>query len=588
MVEAASGATEGSSAGFAGTFADTFAGTFAMSPAAAMAQLTAPSAPFAYETILIRGLPTRIWINAPVSLRAIIEASSAFGDAPCIVFEDERLSYREHLNAVRSLATALATRFGVRKGDRVAIAMRNYPEWSIAFWAATAIGALATPLNAWMTAGELAYCLNDSGAAVLVADGERIDRLGDGLADLPMRAVIGTRPETAFGPGVIPWRDVVSLADGSSLPDVDIAPDDDATIFYTSGTTGMPKGVLGTHRNICSNQITVGYGRARSLLLSGQPLPDPATAPKKAFLLPVPLFHVTGCHSALVPTILGGNKLVLMHKWDAKRGLELIEREKVNGFTGVPAIAWQIIEHPDFSKYDLSSLEAVSYGGAPAPAELPKLVKKTFPDAGAGNGYGLTETSSVTSQNQGLEYLQKPDSVGMPVPVCEVRVVDTDGKDVPQGQIGELWIKGPNVVKGYWNKPEETAKSFSDGWLHSGDLVRIDEAGFIYILDRAKDMVIRGGENIYCTEVESVLYTHPSVMDAAVFGLPHRILGEEVAAVVQLKPGHDVSEQDLIAHAAARMAAFKVPVRIDVRAEPLPRNANGKVLKRDLKAEMAG
>jgi len=575
MAEAASATSQG--------FAS---GAFAMSPAEAMAQLTAPGAPFEFETIDIRGLPTRVWKNAPPSLRAIIAASAAFGDAECIVFEDERLTYRQHFNAVCALATALVTRFGVRKGDRVAIAMRNYPEWVITFWATTAIGAVATPLNAWMTAEELAYCLNDSGAAVLVADGERIDRLGDRLATLPMRAVIGTRPEKPFGAGIIPWSEVVSLADGASLPEAEIAPDDDATIFYTSGTTGMPKGVLGTHRNICSNQITVGYGKAKSLLLAGEPLPDPATAPKKAFLLPVPLFHVTGCHSAMVPTMLSGNKLVLMYKWDARRGMELIQREKVNGFTGVPAIAWQIMEHPDFDKYDLSSLEAVSYGGAPAPAELPKLVKKTFPTAGAGNGYGLTETSSVTSQNQGLEYLRKPDSVGMPVPVCEVRVVGPDGADVPPGEIGELWIKGPNVVKGYWNKPEETAKSFSDGWLHSGDLVRIDEEGFIYILDRAKDMVIRGGENIYCTEVESALYSHPAVMDAAVFGLPHRVLGEEVGAVVQLKPGFDVSEQELIAHAAKRLAAFKTPVRIDIRTEPLPRNANGKVLKRDLKAEL--
>ncbi|MFC0283989.1 class I adenylate-forming enzyme family protein [Camelimonas abortus] len=561
---------------------------FAMSAAEAERLLTAPDAQFAWETIDIRGVPTRVWKNAPPNLRVVLEATEAFGDLPCIVFEDERLTYAGHLNAVRSLATALVQRFGVKKGDRVAIAMRNYPEWVITFWAAVAIGAIATPLNAWMTADELVYCLKDSGAAVLAADGERIDRIRDRLGEIPARAVIGTRPEQPFPPGVIPWDAVVTATPGATLPPADIAPDDDATIFYTSGTTGMPKGVLGTHRNICSNLVTLAYGRTRALMMAGQPVPDPATAPKKSFLLPVPLFHVTGCHSALVPTFLAGNKLVLMYKWDARRGLELIEREKVNGFTGVPAIAWQVIEHPDFGKFDLSSLEAVSYGGAPAPAELPKLVKATFPLASAGNGYGLTETSSVTAQNQGLEYLRKPDSVGRPVPVCEIRVVDHDGRDVPAGEIGELWIRGPNVVKGYWNRPEETAKTFTGGWLHSGDLVRVDEEGFIYILDRAKDMVIRGGENIYCTEVENALYSHPAVMDAAVFGLPHRVLGEEVAAVVQLKPGHSATEQELIAHAAQRLAAYKTPVRIDVRTEPLPRNANGKVLKRELKAQLAG
>jgi long-chain acyl-CoA synthetase len=247
-----------------------------------------------------------------------------------------------------------------------------------------------------------------------------------------------------------------------------------------------------------------------------------------------------------------------------------------------------VIESPDFEKRDTSSVSSVGYGGAPAPPELVRRIKELFPSVSAGNGYGLTETSSVTTMNRGDDYLRKPDSVGPAVPVCDIKVVDADGNEVPTGEVGELWIKGPNVIRAYWNKPEATAEAITDGWLHSGDVARIDEEGFVYIVDRAKDMVIRGGENVYCVEVESVLYSHPAVMDAAVIGLPHRVLGEEVGAVVQLKPGATATEDDLRTHVAAHLAAFKVPVRIDIRSEPLPRNPQGKILKRELREEVVG
>ena len=246
-------------------------------------------------------------------------------------------------------------------------------------------------------------------------------------------------------------------------------------------------------------------------------------------------------------------------------------------------MVWQVLEAASFHDRDLSSVEGVGYGGAPAAPELVRRIKQEFPKGSPSNGYGLTETSSITTMNTGEDYVLRPDSVGPPVPVCEVKVVDGEEKTLPAGEIGELWIKGPNVVKGYWNKPDATAQAFSGGWLRSGDLARLDEDGFVYIVDRTKDMLIRGGENIYCVEVESVLYDHPEVMDAAVIGLPHRVLGEEVGAVVQVTPDSAVTEQDLKDHVAARAAAFKVPVRIEVRREPLPRNANGKLLKQQLK-----
>jgi long-chain acyl-CoA synthetase len=300
----------------------------------------------------------------------------------------------------------------------------------------------------------------------------------------------------------------------------------------------------------------------------------------------VPLFHATGCHAVLCGNLAFGGKLVMMFKWDPARALELIERERVTSFGGVPAMVWQVLEHPDFKTRDLSSVQSVGYGGAPAAPELVRRIKESFPTSSPGQGYGLTETSSVTTLIGGADYLAHPDSVGAPVAVVDLKICDEQGHEVALGDVGEVWIGGPNVVKGYWRKPEATAESFPGGWLKSGDVGRVDAEGFLYLVDRAKDMLIRGGENVYCVEVESVLYEHPAVMDAAVVGIPHKVLGEEVGAVVQIVPGKDVTEHELQAHVGAKLAGFKVPVKIELRSEPLPRNANGKILKRDLKREM--
>jgi long-chain acyl-CoA synthetase len=552
---------------------------------AAIAALTAPGAPFEMEEREIRGLRLRVWKNAPPSLRAVLESTRAHGALTFLVYEEDRLSYAEHYRRAAALAANLAGCFGIRKGDRVAIAMRNFPEWSIAFWAAAAAGAIVVPLNAWMTGPELQYCLADSGARLLIADNERIARIEPHLRELPPLMLLGARAAASLPAGALPLEDF--MVGDAALPDVALDPEDDATIFYTSGTTGKPKGALGTHRNICTNLVSLAFARARTLLRRGEPLPAPGTAPKTATLLSVPFFHATGCHSVLCAAAYGGNKIVLMRRWEPERAMQLIERERINSFGGVPAMAWQVLEHPAFGKYDLSSVESIGYGGAPAAPELVQRIKEKFPQVMAGNGYGLTETSSVTSQNVAEDYERKPDSAGLVVPVCDTRVVDAEDRDVPVGSVGELWVRGPNVVKGYWNKPEATEQIFGGGWLRTGDLVRFDEEGFLYILDRAKDMLIRGGENVYCVEVEDALYSHPAVMDAAVIGIPHRVLGEEVGAVVQVKPGAHVSEAELREHVARRLAAFKVPVRIELRREPLPRNANGKILKRDLRALFA-
>jgi long-chain acyl-CoA synthetase len=556
--------------------------------------LTAPGQLFETEELTIGGIPTRTWKNAPPSLRAVLEASKQFAGRDFLVYEDDHWSFERHYAEAAHLAGVLRHRFGILTGDRVAIAMRNFPEWSIAFWAAAAAGAVIVPLNAWWTGPELEYGLADSGAALVFADGERLDRIEPHLGALPgVRAVVVARDDRDQLPGgALRFGDVLGDVPPDAEPPagVELAPEDDATIFYTSGTTGQPKGALGTHRNICTNLLSLAFASARAVLRSSDPEAAAAaavrTSDQNAYLLSVPFFHATGCHSVLVANLAFGGKIVLMHKWDAERALELIEREHITTFGGVPAMVWQVLDHPDFAQRDTSSVRAIGYGGAPAAPELVRRIEALLPGRTPSNGYGLTETSSVATLNSGEDYLGRPDSVGVPVAVVDVKVVDPDGAALPVGEVGELWIKGPNVVKGYWNKPEATAATFSDGWLHSGDVARVDDEGFVYIVDRAKDMIIRGGENVYCVEVEAALYEHPAVNDAAVIGIPHQVLGEEVGAVVYTLPGIAVTEEELRAHVAARLAAFKVPVRVWFRDEPLPRNPAGKILKRDLRTEL--
>ena len=551
------------------------------------AALTAPGSKFEMETVDIRGVSTRVWKNSPPTLAMLAQAARAFGPRDFTVYRDERVSYEANYRATAALAEQMLA-MGIGKGDRVALAMRNLPEWPMAFFAIASIGAILVPLNAWWTGSELHYGIADSGARLLICDAGRHRRLSDHYADLPDLEQIWVtrcdgpldgkfrRLEDMIGP-TGRWMDLPE----APFPQVDLVPDDDATIFYTSGTTGSSKGALGTHRNITTNILTSGYTNARSFLRRGEMPPEPE--PKVALLV-IPLFHVTACSAALMTGIATGSTVIFMHKWDPVEAMEIIEREKVSFTGGVPTIAWQLLEHPDRAKYDLSSLDTISYGGAPS---APDLVRKIYEEFGAlpGNGWGMTETMATVTQHGGEDYLNRPTSCGPAVPVAELKIMSEDGsREMPVGETGELWCKGPMVVKGYWNKPEATAETFINGWVRTGDIARLDEEGFCYIVDRAKDMIIRGGENIYSSEVEDVLYAHPGVTDAALVGIPHHTLGEEPAAVVHLAPGSHVSEAELREWVAARLAAFKVPVRILFSDEVLPRNANGKILKRDLKA----
>ena len=564
-----------------------------MSIAEAHARLTASGAPFETETRVIRGIPTTVWKNAPPTLRDLFLVAAAWGDKTFVVYEEERVSYRAFALAATALAHQLA-RDGVRKGDRVAVAMRNLPEWPVALYAGLLAGAIVTPLNAWWTGPELEYGLADSGSRIAIVDHERLDRIVEHLPNCPAleRIYVSRAPADARfdDPRIVPLASVIGESDAwlslpsQSLPLVPLDPEDDATIFYTSGTTGKPKGAVGTHRNACSVAVCAQFSPLRNLLRRGEPVPEPnPDAPQKAALLAVPFFHVTGCMSVLNGALASGGKIVLMYRWDTLRAMELIERERCTSAGGVPTIAWQIIEHPRRDEFDLSSLENVHYGGAPASPELVRRIKEAFPNAAPGIGWGMTETSATFTGHSAEEYVHRPDASGPSLPIGEMKIDDGFGNALPVGEVGELMVRGANVVRGYWNKPEATAKAFVDGWVHTGDVARLDEEGFLYVVDRMKDMLIRGGENIYCIEVESALYAHPAVMDAAVVGIAHRTLGEEPGAVVSLKPGAQATEAELQDFVRQQLAAFKVPVRIIVRDDMLPRNPNGKILKSNLR-----
>jgi len=558
---------------------------------AARELLTRPGSLFETQEVIILGREMRIWRNAPPSLRSLFESSRSFGDRTYLVYEDERLTYRTHTEKVCRFANTLVYRYGVRKGDRVAIAMRNLPEWPIVFWATTAIGAIAVPLNAWWSGPELQYAIEDSGSSVLVLDGERLDRLRGSLGELALRGVMASRHAKPEDSGIDDLNAIIQAAPSATeLPPAHIDPDDEATIFYTSGTTAKPKGVLGTHRNLISNVFNYLYMTAFGDLRRGlvpRVLCGPPTEPTTA-LLCVPLFHVTGCHSTLAINTFLGYTTVLMHKWDPERALQLIERERVNSFGGIPTVIWQITETAGFKSANTSSIKSLFYGGALSGPEIVSRIESAFPGAQPSTGYGMTEVSSIATAIAGVDYQRKPQSVGLPTPVVDIRIVSTDGRDLPAYQEGEIWIKGPNVMKGYWRRPEATEETITNGWIRSGDLGYMDEDGFVYLGGRIKELIIRGGENISAAEVERALFSHEAVMEAAVFGVPDRLLGEEVAAVVRIRPGLKATAGDLRAFLSSRIAGYKVPALMEIRNEPMPRNAAGKILKGDLKKSFAG
>ncbi|MEJ2865257.1 class I adenylate-forming enzyme family protein [Actinomycetospora flava] len=540
-----------------------------------LAALTAPGGEFALVDTVVDGVPMRVHERGPHTLRELYLATPAPDDRVFTVYGHERVTYGEHRRLVAALASWLAEQ-RLRPGDRVGVAMRNVPEWTVVFWAAMVSGLVVVPLNAWWTGEQLAGAIAHADARVVVADPERVASLA-GRSTPPLVRVRGEGPTPR---GVVAWDEVV-LGD-TGLPDVEVAPDDVATIIYTSGTTGAPKGVVGTHRNHVANALNVAcLGRANALLTARAAPSRPGT------LLAYPMFHIAGLNG-LYGAVLSGATLALLHHWDPDEALRLIATERLTGASGVPSVLRDVvelaIEHPE----QTASLTRVAMGGAPIPPSLVRRVATELAGrASAANGYGATETTSAVCANTGADYAAHPDSVGRPVPGTELRITDpVTGDEVPDGEVGELCFRGPQIMRGYWRNDEATAAVLHDGWLRSGDLgLRRD--GWVHVVDRAKDVVVRGGENVYCGEVEAALLAQPGVLEAAVVGVPHPRLGEDVAAVLVAAPGTSPDTAALQAALGATLPGFAVPATVIWRGEPLPRTATGKILKDTLRQELA-
>jgi acyl-CoA synthetase (AMP-forming)/AMP-acid ligase II len=551
----------------------------------AVASLTAPGQPFETTTATLDGVDYRVFASIPQNLGEYFKVMLAHADKDFAVYRDERYTFAEGYRHSGEFASALRDRFSVRPGERVAILSRNNPQWMMAFIGMTSIGAVAVPMNGWWTTQELDYGIADSGARVVVADRERAQRL------LPIAAkhqltIIGIDDCSDLDYPVVPFSQLLEDYAGAEMPAVAVAPDDHATIMYTSGSTGHPKGALSSHRGILSalhSWMTMGV----ALKMAGIGGDQQDRLPPAA-LVTIPLFHCTGSHSVFMLSLVVGRKMVIMHKWDVEDALRLIEEEKITWFNGVPTMSAELQAAAETTTRDVSSLKEIMGGGAARPPDQVGKLTSTFKGSSAGIGYGSTETNALGSVNSGPFYEARPGSAGRAVPpVTEIVIKDETGEIVSAGARGEVCIKSPATVLGYWNKPEATAETFREGWYHTGDVGYLDEEGFLYIVDRIKEIIIRGGENISCLEVEAAIYDHPGVREVAVFGLPDERLGEIVGAAVVPREGVTLDTATLQGFLQDHLAGFKIPAHIWFHTEPLPRIAAGKIFKRELKTHYA-
>jgi long-chain acyl-CoA synthetase len=549
----------------------------------AVEMVTAPDAFLELTTIEVGGNKLKAYKHAPGSMRDLWMLGQGYGDQEYIVYGEERYTFAQAGQIVANFSAWLQGQ-GIGSGDRVAIALRNYPEWIFAYWGVIAVGGVVVGMNAWWVADEMAYALSDSEPKILIADDQRLATFADIATDFPDLTVVAVR-EPSSPVVAVPWETAVSEV--GELPTTPIDPNDDACIFYTSGTTGRPKGAQLTHRGCVHNIMNVAaMGQifaSTQAMNRGEKLEAPVSAPAATSLVATPLFHVTANNCVMHGATISGGKMILMYKWDPAEALKLIEQEQVNTLSAVPMMTRELLAHPDFHNHDTSSLNSLGGGGAAMHPDLPSKVIETTQRAKPAQGYGMTEVCGISTYTTGDLFLARPQSCGPLVPTLEGKIVSDTGETLPVGEAGELLVKGAPVIKGYLNRPEATAETIVDGWLHTGDIGYFDEDGFLYLVDRAKDMILRGGENIYCAEVESALYTHPAVLETVAFAVADDRLGEEVGVAVHLKQGAMLDAAGLREHMGARLAAFKVPRYIWFLAEPLPRNANGKFLKRELR-----
>lgn len=549
------------------------------------AQLTAEGQPWEVVRNTVNGIEYNMYKNAPENLKALIDAGRNHGDNEFIIYQDERWTFNQFFAKVDALAYQLVNELGINAGDRVAIAMRNYPEWMVAFAAAASCGAVAVPLNSWGQAAELKYGITDSEAKAVFFDQQRFNYVADAITELGIKAVVA-RPDSAVeGSNCYEINALIEAAGDNRLADDSYSVDTEAPamIMYTSGTTGNPKGAVSSHRNI--TQAIFNFELAAIVAAMSDPEPigkmlERGYPPK--VLLSVPLFHVSGCHSVFLLSLRAGRPVVIMYKWDTVEALETIEKERITMISAVPTMLMDMLESDRWNDFDTSSMFGFGAGGAAQPPRLSGMIYDKLPDSFPGTGYGMTESNASGFSTSGGAYKYKPKSAGIASPITEVKFVDENGNEVADGEAGEIYLKLPTIVENYWNKPDAN-DAFKEGWYATGDVGHLDEEGFLFITDRIKDMVIRGGENIYSAEVEAAVLTHEGIQEAAAFGVPHESLGEELALAVYLKEGVSLSETDIQAHIAGQIAKFKVPSFVYFENEPLPRNATLKILKKPLK-----
>jgi acyl-CoA synthetase (AMP-forming)/AMP-acid ligase II len=503
------------------------------------------------------------------------------GGADFLVDGEERLSFATVHAEAAKVAHVLVGGFGVQKGDRVGIAMRNAPSWIVLYMGVLMAGGVATLLNGWWQGSELCDGIADVGAELVFADPPRAKRLEE----------CGREPggEVVLVDVALPLAEALApvLARGgadSVLPE--IGPEDLATILFTSGSTGQSKGAYSTHRAVVQGTFNYIAMALMMLQIGTEDGTIKEPRPQHAVLMTVPLFHVTGEIPMLLVSFAIGRKMVMMPKWNALEAMKLIEREKVTNFTGVPLMSWEILNHPDRANYDLSTVQSFAAGGAPRPPEHVRRLAEEMP-APPALGYGLTETNAVGAGSFSTNYLEKPNSTGrQSAPLVEIAILDDDGNQVPQGERGEVSIRTIANFSGYWNNPTATAACMTgDGFFRTGDIGYLDPDGYLFIVDRKKDIIIRGGENISCQEVEAALYEHPAIAEACVFGLSDERLGEIVGAIVHVHPGEHLSEEALIFFLGERLAAFKVPARLWYSDDLLPRLGTEKIDKVGLRAK---